>query len=114
MWILFYRMTCRESHHSIGKVPHTHDLCRSHSFCSRGFKYFAAPCAVCRDLWDTVQDTSVPQDAIAAFAELEDWIAGFRKNSRNRTLGTDYFYEPSEREAYQEVLTIHANLRAIP
>ena len=49
--------------------------------------------------------------AIVAFDALEDWIIGFRKNSRHREPGTDYFFDPSEREAYQDLHALHANLR---
>ena len=105
-------MSCRVCRHQIGSV--THDLCRSHSDCSRGFQYFAAPCAFCRDLWDRASNNDDPIQAIAAFKLLETWVHGFRKNSRNRPPGTDFFADPQERVAYEDILIVQANIRRIP
>ena len=88
-----------------------HDLCRSHSYCARGTQYYAAACAVCQELWERAKDVSFPDDAMAAFDALSEWIAGFRKNSRKRPPGQDYFYSPREKSDFQDLFALHANLR---
>ena len=87
-----------------------HDRCRSHSYCSRDFLYFAAPCSVCQDLWARAQDLDAVDGAVRAFQALEEWVIGFRKNSRHRPPGTDYFFDPEERAAYNDLHALHANL----
>ena len=87
-----------------------HDKCRSHAYCARDFRYYAAPCAICQDLWERARYIDSPEGAIVAYKALEEWIAGFRRNSRHRTKGIDYFYDPSERAAWQDLHAIHANL----
>ena len=96
---------CRDS-----KDPY-HDKCRTHAYCAKDFRYHAAPCSVCQDLWERARDIDAPDGAIVAFRALEDWIGGFRRNSRNRTKGIDYFYEPLERSAYQDLHALHNNLQ---
>ena len=88
-----------------------HDRCRSHAYCARDYQYFAAPCSVCQDLWARARDVSAVHGAIQAFDALEEWVIGFRKNSRHRPKGTDYFFDPDERAAYNDLHALHANLR---
>ena len=46
-----------------------------------------------------------------AFDALEEWVIGFRKNSRHREAGSDYFFDFDERVAYNDLHALHANLR---
>ena len=107
----FQQMACRECNHITGDL--THELCRTHAYCARGWQYHGAICAVCDDLWARSKDVSNPEDAIDAFDGLKEWIRGFSKNSRHRQPGQDHFYDQEERDTYQEVHAIHANLKAI-
>ena len=88
-----------------------HDQCRTHSYCSRDFQYFGAPCAVCQDLWARARDIDAVDGAMRAFEALKEWITGFRKNSRHRVKGTDYFFDHNEREAFQDLHALHTNLK---
>ena len=91
----------------------THDLCRTHAYCSKNGQYHGAMCAICDDLWEQAKDTEVPEEAMSAFHNLSTWIKGFRKNSRNRPRGQDHFFDSKERIEFQELHAIHANLQWI-
>ena len=88
----------------------THEYCRAHSFCSAsgGSQYHMQPCYVCKDLLDRASDTDNPDDAIHAFNGLTAWILGFRKNSKHRPAGQDYFLIPAERTAVERLHALHA------
>ena len=108
----FRSANCRECRHTI--TDFSHDLCHSHAYCARGGQYHAAVCYICCDLWQRAQDTSDPEDAIAAFDMLTAWIAGFRKNSKGRRPGQDHFFDPREKARMSDLHVIVANLKAIP
>ena len=108
MCVFSYRMSCSQCVDALNSTYH--DKCRSHAYCARDYRYHAAPCAVCQDLWERARDISAPEGAMVAYHALEDWIAGFRRNSRHRTRGMDYFFDPAERSAFQDLHAIHANL----
>ena len=92
----------------------SHDLCHTHAYCAKEGKYYAAICATCEDLWYRSKDFDDPEDAIVAFDALTAWIRGFRRNSKGRPAGQDYFYDPHERAQFQELHAMVANLRAVP
>ena len=102
-------MSCSQCADARGKTYH--DRCRTHAYCSREFRYFAAPCVICQELWERAKDIDSPVLATVAFDALEDWIAGFRRNSRHREKGVDYFFDPAEREAFQDLHALHTNLK---
>ena len=106
----FFRKGCRECHHPTS--DETHDLCRSHAYCARGYQYHGAICATCEDLWERAQDLSNPRDAVSAFKALSSWIKGFRKNSKFRPKGQDHFYDPEERVRFQDLFAKIAKLRS--
>ena len=110
--ILFFRMSCRVCHHKIDLG--SHDLCHTHAYCAKGPQYFASPCPVCHDLWSRANNLRAPAGAFVAFYELEDWIYGFRKNSRNRPKGTSFFFDPEEKEAFYSLQERIEELREIP
>ena len=89
----------------------THPYCRAHSFCAAagGAQYHAAPCYICQTLFDRASDGDNPLDAIEAFEGLSKWIGGFRKNSRHREKGQDHFFEPLERDAFEQLHALHAS-----
>ena len=91
----------------------THDLCRRHAFCSQadGAQYYSAPCFVCLDLWERARNREDPADAKEAYEDLYEWIIGFRRNSRNRKSGLDFFYDPDERFAFQSLHAAMAGTR---
>ena len=70
-------------------------------------------CSTCDELWAVAQDIDSPEEAIPAFQQLKAWIEGFRRNARSRPKGIDHFYDPNEREAYDDLFAVHANLRII-
>ena len=111
MGIFYSRLgKCRECNHSTSDL--SHDLCRSHAFCARGFQYYGAVCSTCDDLWYRARDFSDSEDAIRALDLLSDWIRGFRKNSKGRPAGQDHFYDPREKIQLQELHALVANLRS--
>ena len=55
-----------------------------------------------------------PQDAIQAFDALTTWVRGFRRNSRGRQEGQDYFFSARERANFEELHAMIANIRDIP
>ena len=101
-------MASKECHHEIDDT--SHDLCRSHAFCARGYLSYAAPCAVCEELWERSRDISDAEDSMLAFQALQEWVKGFRKNSRRRPKGESYFFDENEKSRYQDLLAIHHNL----
>ena len=107
----YYSISCRECRRPVEDL--FHDLCRLHAYCAKGPQYFAAPCVICEDLWDRAKDLDSPHAAMEAFKALKVWIAGFRKNSRNRPEGLGHFHSEQERADFQELNSIHANLQAI-
>ena len=104
------RMPCKECGHVTGDITHEH--CRSHAFCSRGYKYFAAFCPICQDLWNRAKNTDLPDHAVTAFRALRKWIRGFHKNSKRRNPGEDYFYSQDEREAFDQLKTLHPRVES--
>ena len=107
----FLSMFCRECRKELD--DRYHDLCRGHAYCARGPQYFGESCVVCEELWERSGNLDDPEDAMAMFKILKRWVAGFRKNSRHRTEGMSHFYSAKERDAFQELVVIHANLEAI-
>ena len=105
---LYFSMSCRQCHHSMDCF--FHDLCRSHAHCVREFRYYSAPCVVCKELWERASDFNAMEDATIAFKALDKWIEGFRKNSKNRKKGVSYFYDPKERTAFQDLHAFHNNV----
>ena len=99
-------------HHHTGSA--SHDLCRAHSYCSLDGQYFSRPCSVCYDLWERASNIDAPEGAIRAYDTLEEWILGFRENSRYRAKGTDFFLDPDERGKFQDLSALIANVRYIP
>ena len=87
----------------------THDLCRRHSYCSQteGAQYYSAPCFVCLDLWERARGQEDPTDARQAYEDLYEWVIGFRRNSRNRKSGLDFFSDREERIAFEN---LHASM----
>ena len=78
-----------------------HDRCRSHADCIRDGCYYAAFCGVCHGLWARARNyREDPTDAKAAFDLLYPWVLGFRKNSRGRAPGTDFFLDKEERREF--------------
>ena len=73
-----------------------------------------SPCGVCNDLWERARSLDAPEGAIRAFDLLEEWILSFRKNSRQRPRGADFFLDYEERCAYQDLAALIANVRYIP
>ena len=45
-----------------------------------------------------------------AFHDLQEWVKGFRKNSRRRPKGESYFFDEAERLQYQDLLAFHHNM----
>ena len=89
----------------------THSHCRAHAFCGleHGSRYHSAPCVVCRDIWEAAEDISnEPDTAVSSFKNLEEWISGFRRNSRHRRPGVDHFYDSNERRRYEVLFARHA------
>ena len=104
-------MTCRHCSDRVGDL--FHDMCRSHAECAKGIQYYARPCSVCQELWRRARDLDHPEDAIVAFKVLKEWIHGFRKNSRHRSSGSDYFFCDRERDLFRELSILNANLEDI-
>ena len=109
--VLFSSMSCRQCPKDVDDLYH--DLCRGHAYCARGYQYFARPCVICEEVWERARDFDEPEDAVRAFKALKYWIYGFRKNSRHRPKGQDHFYSQDERDAFQELNAMHANLQDI-
>ena len=104
-------MVCRQCHHATSDL--SHDYCRTHAYCARDGQYLAAMCNTCDELWDRAKDLDCPDDAVAAFQMLKEWVEGFRRNARARPRGVDHFFDPQERIAYDDLYAVHANLRLI-
>ena len=104
-------MVCRQCHHQTTDI--SHEFCRTHAYCSREGQYLAALCNTCVELWERAQDIDNPEDAVPAFQLLKAWIEGFRRNAKTRPRGVDHFFDPHEREAYEDLFAVHANLRII-
>ena len=106
VFLFFPAMPCLDCKR-VGK-DETHSFCRRHSFCSysEGAQYFAAPCFTCTELWERVSQPSDPEDARIAWRGLSEWISGFRRNSRNRQKGQDFFKSPEERVRYERLHAI--------
>ena len=111
--LLFAAMPCRTCRRD--SDDRTHDYCRAHSFCNEfgGARYLAGPCYVCQELFEKASDFSDPDAAAHAFAALTKWIDGFRKNSKNRSKGQDYFVDSTERAAYEQLFSVHARHPAL-
>ena len=109
--ISFSSMTCRQCPKDVDDLYH--DLCRGHAFCARGYQYFAEPCVICEEVWERARDLDEPEDAVKAFKALKYWIIGFRENSRHRPKGQDHFYSQAERDAFQDLNAMHANLEDV-
>lgn len=110
-WGFFsYSMACVDCNHVTGDI--IHDRCRTHAFCSREGRYYAAICATCEDLWYRAADLDNPRDSKMALDYLKSWIGGFRKNSRSRPRGQSHFFDEQERLEYQELLARHGGRRS--
>ena len=107
-------MSCRKCGHDMDPGDFIfHDLCHTHAYCARGAQYYGAACAICEELWERSNDLDSPEDAIIAFTSLKKWIIGFRKNSRKRPAGMGHFFDSEEKNKFQEMNSIHANLKLI-
>ena len=49
---------CQTCRHVIRWCGASHDLCRTHAPCARGFQYYASDCDICERLWETAADVS--------------------------------------------------------
>ena len=83
-YLFFLQMACRECKQPTSDL--THDLCRSHSYCSRQGQYHGAVCGTCEELWYHAQDEVKVDDAKVAFFALKGWIEGFRKTRKTSLL----------------------------
>ena len=104
-------MVCRHCHHPTTDL--SHDFCRTHAYCNRDGQYHGALCTTCDELWERAQDIENPSDAVPAFQMLKSWIEGYRRNSKARPPGCDFFFDPQERSSYEDLFAVHANLRII-
>ena len=104
-------MVCRQCHHATSDI--SHDYCRTHAHCSKEGQYYASLCNTCTELWERARDLDYPDDAVAAFQLIKEWVEGFRRNARARPRGVDHFFSPEERSAYDDLFAVHANLRLI-
>ena len=104
---------CGLCHHKIDVA--SHDLCHTHAQCARGFQYWGAYCPICAELWDRARDyLNDPEDAMQAFRDLKLWVDGFIKNSRNRVKGDPIFVSKREKEEFDDLAVVFANIAAIP
>ena len=106
-------LRCALCRHQISAA--THEYCRSHALCARGVQYWGRFCHVCGELWERARDLlRAPEDALFAWSLLRDWIDGFIKNSRNRVKGKPVFACRREKEEYDDMAVIMANVAQIP
>ena len=109
----FYIPGCVLCWHKISAA--TRDHCRSHALCARGAQYHSRFCHVCAELWDKARDLiKEPEDALRAWYLLKEWVDGFIKNSRNRVKGDPIFVSKREKEEYDDLAVVFANIAAIP
>ena len=94
-------MPCRTCRRVSKDTTHAH--CRRHAACAyaEGAQYLGAPCFTCAELWQRVKDKSDPEDSLDAWKGLFEWVTGFRRNSRNRPKGQDFFARPEERSTFE-------------
>ena len=95
---------CSKCNHIISEGL-AHDECRTHALCSRERRYYMATCDTCLDLLEQIREGETPT-AIRALRILKCWLKGFGRNSKNRSAGVDYFFDPSEREDIIEAYTM--------
>ena len=98
--LLLNRMSCVDCNHAINAL--SHERCRTHAECANGRQYRGAVCNICQRLWQRARRfPEDPGDARRAFMILDNWIAGFARNSRGRPKGVDYFSDPEERKEFE-------------
>lgn len=106
-------LRCRLCNHKIN--ADTHDRCRSHSPCSKEYRYWGSYCPVCRDLWERARNLlRDPEDAMQAFQLLRQWIEGFVKNSRKRKKGVSVFGSRREEKEYDDLKKMLGLIAEIP
>ena len=112
-FLLFSAMGCRVCNRE--SDDQTHEYCRAHAHCNEygAARYLAEPCHTCQELFERAADLSDPDEAAYAFVALQEWITGFRKNSRNREPGQDHFVDPAERASYGQLYAVHARHPAL-
>ena len=96
---------CVECHHNINAK--SHERCRTHADCANGRQYHVTFCGVCHSLWYKARDhIANPVEAREAFVLLQDWIAGFARNSKGRPKGVDYFSDFEERREFEHLRSV--------
>ena len=96
---------CVECNHPINAL--SHERCRTHADCANGRQYHGAICGLCQSLWHRARCFAEnPGDARRAFIILNNWIAGFGRNSRGRPKGVDYFSDFEERAEFEKLRAV--------
>ena len=107
------RMTkCRTCKHEVLMRGDSHDYCRTHAPCAKGYLYNSTNCEICEELWQASRDLDNPEATAAAFSQLYHWIRGFVKNTKYRPKGSTIFDDPDEEQDFNELSALWSRRRS--